>query len=156
MRIAIGSDHAGFALKTGLVEFIRGLGHEVTDFGTDSLVSCNYCDFALLVAHSVVSGEQDLGILVCGTGIGMSISANKVDGAYAARCQDSYSARMARAHNGANILCLGERVIGSGVAEDVVEVFLKTEPSPEQRHANRRACVVNAERSRGSHVEPPD
>jgi ribose 5-phosphate isomerase B len=155
MRIAIGSDHAGFTLKMGLVEFIRGLGHDVTDFGTHSLASSNYCDYALLVAGAVVAGEQDLGVLICGTGIGMSISANKVDGAYAARCQDGYSARMARAHNGANILCLGERVIGPGLAEDVVETFLKAEPSLEPRHANRRACVVNAERSRGSHVEPP-
>jgi ribose 5-phosphate isomerase B len=155
MRIAIGSDHAGFALKTGLVEFIRGLGHEVADFGTNSLESCNYCDFGLAVAHSVADGENELGVLICGTGVGMSISANKVDGAYAARCLDCYSARMARAHNAANILCMGERVIGAGLAEDVVEVFLKTEPSQEARHASRRACVVNAERSRGSHVEPP-
>lgn len=127
MKIAAGSDHAGFRLKDRLVKLARSLGHEVKDLGTRSAESVDYPDFAAAVAGEVASGAVDRGILVCGTGVGVAIAANKVDGIRAATCNDSFTSRMARAHNDANVLTLGERVIGEGLAEDIVRTFLATE-----------------------------
>ncbi len=125
-RILIGSDHGGFRLKNEIIEHIKAQGFEVEDFGTHTPESCDYPVYAKKVAKEVaLSGDK--GILVCGTGIGMSIAANKVQGIRAALCSDTFSARMTRMHNDSNILCLGERVIGTGLALDIVDVWLKTE-----------------------------
>ena len=125
MTIAIGSDHGGYHLKEFLKEELRGLGLEARDFGTHSTESCDYPDIAHAVSKAVVQGECASGILICGTGIGMSISANKVPGIRAAHCTDPYSARMAREHNDANVLCLGERVVGQGLAGDILRAWLE-------------------------------
>jgi ribose 5-phosphate isomerase B len=127
MRIAIGADHAGFALKEDVRRSLETAGHAVRDFGTDSTGSVDYPDFALAVARAVQSGEAERGILICGTGIGMAISANRVRGVRAASCSDCYSARMARAHNDANVLAFGARVVGPGLAAELVRAFLETQ-----------------------------
>lgn len=145
MRVAIGCDHGGYLLKNDVVGVITELGHEPVDLGTCSEDPVDYVDFASDVARTVVSGAADLGILFCGTGIGMSIAANKVKGAYAARAEECYSARMARLHNGANILCVGGRTVGPELAKEVIRVFLTTEPSPEERHARRRQKIKDLE-----------
>ncbi len=126
MKIAIGSDHAGFSLKEKIKEFLLHKGHEVIDFGTTSENSTHYPLFAKDVSLSVQRGEADRGILVCGTGIGMSITANKFRGVRAALCLNEYMARMSRLHNDANVLCLGDRVIGEELALSIVEVWLET------------------------------
>ena len=122
-KILIGSDHGGFKLKNKIIEHIKAQGYEVEDFGTYTTDSC---DYAKKVAGEVIK-TGDKGILVCGTGIGMSIAANKVRGIRAALCSDTFSARMTRMHNNSNILCLGERVIGTGLALDIVDIWLQTE-----------------------------
>ena len=124
MKIAIGSDHAGLDLKAQLARRLGEAGHEVRDLGTDSAASVDYPDFARNVARAVASGEADRGLLVCGTGIGMAMSANKVPGVRAALATNAYMARMAREHNDANVLCLGARVTGIGLAEDILDAFL--------------------------------
>jgi ribose 5-phosphate isomerase B len=124
MKIAIGADHAGLSLKNELVEAIRSRGHEVRDVGTFSGESVDYPDFASQVARGVGKGEVERGVLVCGTGIGMSIVANKHHGVRAAVCTSEFEARMARAHNDANVLCMGQRVVGPGLAKAILEAFL--------------------------------
>jgi len=136
MRLAAASDHAGFPLKNHLVAWLRGRGHEVVDLGTHSAESTDYPDFAHEVARRIASGEFERGLLVCGTGIGMSITANRHAGVRAARCLTEYDARMARAHNDANVLALGERVTGVGLAEAILETFLAT-AFEGGRHARR-------------------
>ena len=136
MRLAAASDHAGFPLKNHLVAWLRAHGHEVADLGTHSAESTDYPDFAHEVARRIASGEFERGLLVCGTGIGMSIAANRHAGVRAARCLTEYDARMARAHNDANVLALGERVTGAGLAEAVLETFLAT-AFEGGRHARR-------------------
>lgn len=126
-RIAIGCDHAGFALKQRVVEHLTARGVEVLDVGTHSAESCNYVDYAHAVCEAVSNGQAALGILVCGTGIGMSMAANKHAGIRAAACENTFSARMTRMHNDANVLCLGERVVGYGLACDMVDLFIDTE-----------------------------
>jgi len=127
MKIALGADHAGFELKDHLARVLTDEGHEPHDHGTRSSESVDYPDFAAAVAQAVRGGDADLGILVCGTGIGVAIAANKVDGIRAATCNDLFTARMARAHNDANVLTLGARVVGVGVAEEIVRSFLSTQ-----------------------------
>ena len=127
-KIYIGADSAGYTLKSELIPYLEAKGYEVTDCGTDSTASCHYPDFAAAVCHGVTSDlDNSFGILVCGTGIGMSMCANKYDGIRAAVCSDTYSARMTRAHNDANVLCMGARVIGSCLAMDIVDIFLENE-----------------------------
>ncbi|RMG11222.1 MAG: ribose 5-phosphate isomerase B [Deltaproteobacteria bacterium] len=123
-RIVLGSDHAGVHLKDRLVERLAAAGHAVDDVGTHGTESVDYPDFARAAAEKVSRGEAELGILVCGTGLGVSIAANKVPGIRAAVCRSEYEARMARQHNDANVLCLGERVTGIGLAEAIVDAFL--------------------------------
>ena len=125
--LAIGSDHGGFALKNEIMEHLKSRGVEYKDFGAYTDESTDYPIYGEAVARAVVSGEYERGILVCGTGIGISIAANKVHGARAALCGDCYSAEMARAHNNANILCLGGRVHGPGHALKIVDTFLDTD-----------------------------
>ena len=126
-KIAIGSDHGGFNLKGTIIKHLEAQGHEVQDFGTYSTESCDYPVYAKTVANSVAKGENEKGILVCGSGIGVSIVANKVKGVRAALCHESHSAMLSRLHNDANVLCLGERITGESLALDIVNVWLKSE-----------------------------
>ena len=126
MKIAIGCDHAGINLKPVLIDYLEKHGYEYKDFGTYTKESCNYAEYGAAVAEAVASGEFDRGILICGTGIGMSIVANKVKGIRCAHCHDSFSARATRMHNDANVIAFGERCIGACVMLDIVEAFLTT------------------------------
>jgi ribose 5-phosphate isomerase B len=128
IMIAIASDHGGFELKREIVKYLTSKGYEFTDMGTcDGSISVDYPDYGMAVAEAVSRGEYEKGIIVCGTGIGISIAANKVPGIRAALCTDSYMAKMSREHNNANILALGGRVIGNGIVIDIVETWLNTE-----------------------------
>ncbi len=146
MKIALGSDHGGYNLKEYIKDTLEQKGIRCMDFGTYSTRSVDYPDFALKVAKSVAGGECDQGILCCGTGIGISIAANKVPGIRAAVCGDCFSARMAREHNNANILCLGERVVGRGLAFEIVEAWLKAEFQG-GRHEKRLDKISDIERA---------
>lgn len=127
-KICIGADSAGYALKEHIKAHIAARGYEVTDFGTDSDASCHYPVFATRVCEAVQADpEGSFGILICGTGIGMSMCANKFNGIRAAVCSDTFSAKMTRRHNDANVLCMGARVIGVCLAEDIVDIFLENE-----------------------------
>ena len=127
MKIAIGSDHGGFSVKEIAKPHLEKLGYEVIDFGTNTPDSCHYPIYAEKVARAVASGEVDKGILICGTGIGMSIAANKIPGIRAAAVSDCFTAKATRQHNDSNILCLGERTVGPGLALMLMETFLSTE-----------------------------
>ena len=126
-KITIGSDHAGYELKLKVIEHLKERGIEAIDVGTYSTDSCDYPDFAHAVCKNVQEGVTELGILVCGTGIGMSMAANKHKGIRAAACSDTFSARLTRMHNDANVLCFGERVVGMGLALDLVDAFVDAE-----------------------------
>ena len=126
-RIVLGSDHAGFALKEELEAHLKEAGHEVEDLGTHDDGSVDYPDFGHAVARAVIDGKAELGLLVCGTGLGVSMAANRHAGVRAAACSEPFSARMARQHNDANVLCIGARVVGSGLARDIVDAFLDAE-----------------------------
>jgi ribose 5-phosphate isomerase B len=145
VRIAFGSDHAGFELKQHIIETARGLGHEPVDFGTHSLESVDYPDFAEPVAKAVVAGEADLGVLLCSNGVGISITANKVVGARCALCHTSWGAARARLHTDANILALGAWEIGRGVADDILAAFLAN-AFEGGRHARRVGKLMDVER----------
>lgn len=136
MKIALGSDHGGFKLKNEIISYLKENGYEIKDFGTYTTESCDYPEYAEKVAEAVANKEFDFGILVCGTGIGISMSANKVPGIRAALCSDTFSAHATREHNNANILALGERVVGPGLAIDIVKTFLNSEFEG-GRHQNR-------------------
>lgn len=140
MRIAIGSDHAGFHLKALIAQHVAEAGHEVLDLGTDSTERVDYPDFGAAVGRAVAGGEADAGLCVCGSGIGIAMAAGKVPGIRAATVHDVTSARMARAHNDANVMCVGERFIGPQVALDAVETFLATEFDG-GRHTGRVAKI---------------
>ncbi|MDU3125163.1 ribose 5-phosphate isomerase B [Finegoldia magna] len=127
MKIAIAADHGGFELKDSMVEYIKSLGNEVVDLGTNSADSVDYPDYAKKVCEEIQQGDSDLGILICGTGIGMSLAANKFEGIRAACVSDVYSAKMSRNHNNANVLCIGARVIGDEVAKLIIKTFLENE-----------------------------
>ena len=146
-RVAIGSDHAGFALKAQLADHLRSQGHEVDDLGTHSEESVDYPDFGAAVAHAVVDGPADYGVCVCGTGIGISIAANKVKGARAAVVHDVTSARLARQHNDANVVCVGARLTGPQVAADALDTFLSTdfEGGRHQRRIDRISAIEATE-----------
>jgi ribose 5-phosphate isomerase B len=135
-RVIAGSDHAGLALRAEAVKVARETGFEVEDLGPFSGESVDYPDYARRVAQAVAAGRARLGILVCGTGIGMSIAANKIRGVRAAHCTSEFEARMARQHNDANVLCIGERVVGLGLGAEIVRSFLAT-PFEGGRHARR-------------------
>ena len=127
MKISIASDHGGFRLKESIVSLLKEQGYEVVDHGTNSAESVNYPDYARVVTDDIAAGRSEFGILICGTGIGMSMAANRNNRIRAAVCCNEYSARMSREHNNANILCLGERVIGPGLAAEIVTAWLRTE-----------------------------
>ncbi len=143
--IAIGCDHGGFNLKKTIMEHLHQSGVSYVDFGTYTTDSCDYPDIAEKVCGAIVSGECDGGILVCGTGIGMSIAANKVKGIRAACCSDTFSARLTRMHNDANVLCMGERVVGPGLALDLVNAFLEAEFENGGRHTTRVSKITALE-----------
>lgn len=145
MKIAIASDHAGYEAKQVLVDYLSKKGYEVTDFGTESTLSCDYPDFAVKCAKSVAKKEADYGILVCGTGIGMAICANKIKGIRCANCSDEFSTKMTREHNDANILALGARVISTDKMKTLVDIFLTTPFSNEEKHLRRIEKITQAE-----------
>lgn len=127
MKVAIGNDHAATDLKLHIMEYVKELGHEVVNFGTDTYESCNYPDFGEKVGRAVASGEVDCGILICGTGVGISIAANKVRGVRAGVCSDTATARLIKEHNNANILAFGARIVGEELARDIVKAYLEAE-----------------------------
>jgi len=135
--IAIGCDHGGYELKEEIIEFLKTKNIEYKDFGTYTADSVDYPEYGKKVANAVVNGECEKGILICGTGIGISIAANKIKGIRAALCHDCYSAQATREHNDANVLALGGRTTGVEVAKKIVETFLETEFSNEERHIKR-------------------
>ncbi len=146
MKIAIGADHAGFALKEQLRQRLAAEGHEVVDYGTASTESCDYPDFARPVAHDVGEGRADRGILVCSTGIGMAMAANKVSGVRAAPAQSEDEVRLTREHNDANVLTIGARYLDEERASALIELFLHTEFTG-GRHARRVAKIAQLEGS---------
>ena len=127
MKIAIGNDHAAVALKNEIMEFVQSLGHEVVNFGTDTNESCHYPEYGEKAANAVAAGEFDCGILICGTGVGISIAANKVNGIRAAVCSEPTTARLVKEHNNANIIAFGERIVGVELAKDIVKAYLSAE-----------------------------
>lgn len=127
MKIAIGNDHAAVELKKQIMEYVKELGHEVVNYGTDSNESCNYPEYGEKVARAIVAGEADCGILICGTGVGISIAANKVRGIRAAVCSDTATARLVKEHNNANIIAFGERIVGVELAKAIVKAYLEAE-----------------------------
>ena len=143
MKIAVACDHGGLQLKGALVRYLTSKGHEVIDFGTDTEESCDYPDYALPAAEAVAAGRCERGILVCGTGIGVSLVANKVPGIRCAHCHDTYSAKYTRLHNDANMLAFGQRVIGEGLMEEIIDVFLSTdfEGGRHQRRLDKLAAI---------------
>ncbi len=143
MRIAVGCDHAGFPLKGPAIEEMRRLGHDVTDLGTNGTDAADYPDYAQAVAEAVMRGEVDRGLLICGSGVGAAVAANKVPGVRAATCHDTYSAHQGVEHDDMNVLSLGARVVGGALALEVIRAFLAATFSNEERHA-RRLAKVNA------------
>ena len=137
MKIGIANDHSAVDMKNEIVEYLESLGHEVVNYGTDSSESCDYPVYGAKVGNAVASGEVDAGVLICGTGIGISITAKKIKGIRAALCSDTFSAHPTTEHNDANILAMGARVVGEGLALDIVDTFLETEFSNDERHIRR-------------------
>jgi len=148
MKIAIGADHAGYHLKQDVLEYVRYLGYDVQDFGTNGTDAVDYPDVALKVAQAVAQGKFERGILLCGTGAGVCMTANKVKGIRAAACGDTFTAHAVRAHNDANVLCLGGRVLGPGLAQDIVKIWLETPFSQGERHLRRVGKITAIDEAR--------
>lgn len=155
MKIAIGADHGGYRLKEIVVPYIQSLGHEIEDVGCTCEQSVDYPDYALPVCEQVVQGKVDRGILICGTGIGMSIAANKVAGIRCALVHDMFSAQATRDHNDTNVLAMGERVIGPGVAQEIIRIWLETPFSNGERHVGRLNKVkrIEEQNAQPAHAE---
>ncbi|MDQ3820525.1 MAG: ribose 5-phosphate isomerase B [Acidobacteriota bacterium] len=150
MRIAIGADHGGFPLNERVIEELRAAGHEVEDFGThDGSVPDDYPDYALAVGRAIQSGRADVGIIICGSGVGASVAANKLRGVRAALCGDTYSAHQSREHDDCNVLCLGARVVGVELAMEIVRAFVRARFTGEERHRRRLAKVNEIEAMNG-------
>jgi ribose 5-phosphate isomerase B len=137
MKIAVASDHAGFPLKEVVIAAVRQAGHEALDLGTHDTASVDYPDFAEKVGRAILDGQAQRGVLVCGSGVGACIAANKMKGIYAGLCHDTYSAHQGVEHDDMNLLCLGARVIGPSLAEEIISAFLGARFSGEERHARR-------------------
>jgi ribose 5-phosphate isomerase B len=157
MRIAIACDHGGFPLKETVISAVRAAGHDPLDFGTDSLQSTDYPDFALKLGQSIQAGEADRGILLCGSGVGAAIAANKLTGIYASVCHDTYSAHQGVEHDAMNVLCIGARIIGPELVKELVPAFLGArfigrDPG-EERHARRVGKVRDIEAGNLSFME---
>ncbi|MGI9584162.1 MAG: ribose 5-phosphate isomerase B [Acidimicrobiia bacterium] len=149
MRVVIGADHAGFPLKQELLTHLADAGHSVIDVGTDSVESVDYPDSAADVARAVVAGEGERGIIVCGSGAGASIAANKITGVRSAVVHDHYTAHQAVEHDDMNVLAIGARVIGTTTAKEIVDTYLAASFSGEERHVRRLRKVVELDRNRG-------
>ncbi len=146
MRVAVGADHAGFEMKQVIADHLRCLGHTVLDLGTCDTVPVDYPDFSEAVARAVLDGRADRAVLICGSGVGASVAANKFHGIRAGLCHDCYSAHQGVEHDNMNILVLGSRIIGMELAKDLVSTFLKAEFSGEERHRRRLAKVASFEK----------
>ncbi|MBQ8319425.1 MAG: ribose 5-phosphate isomerase B [Clostridia bacterium] len=146
MKIAVACDHGGLTLKNAVIEFVKKLGHEVEDFGTYTKDSCDYPDFAVAAAEAVASGKCERGIVVCSSGIGVSIVANKVPGVRCAHCHDTYCAKYTRLHNDANMIAFGEKVVGVGLMEEMVTLFLTTQFEGGERHERRVGKIAEIEK----------
>lgn len=144
MKIAIGNDHAAVGLKKQIMDYVKELGHEVENYGTDTTESCNYPEYGEKVARAIIEGKADCGILICGTGVGISIAANKVKGIRAAVCSDAATARLVKQHNNANIIAFGERIVGVELAKDIVKAYLEADFLG-GRHADRVAMISEIE-----------
>jgi RpiB/LacA/LacB family sugar-phosphate isomerase len=149
MRIVVGADHAGFELKQSLAVYLRERGHEVIDKGTDSTAAVDYPDFAEAVGKALIDGQAERGVLICGSGVGASVSANKIPGIRAAVCHDSYSARQGVEHDDMNVLVLGARIVGVELAHELVNHFLAAKFSDEERHRRRVEKIKALERRYG-------
>jgi ribose 5-phosphate isomerase B len=149
MRVAISTDHAGFPLKALVLETVRGLGHEAIDLGTDSTAPVDYPDFAAAAGRAILDGRAERAIVLCGSGVGAAVAANKLAGIRAGVCHDTYSAHQAVEHDDLNVLALGARVVGAALAVELVRTFLAARYSGEDRHARRLAKVQALERARG-------
>jgi len=149
MRIVLGADHAGFELKQNLAAFVRGLGHEVLDVGTDSAAAVDYPDFAEKVGLAIRDGQAERGILICGSGVGASIAANKMSGVRAGLSHDCYSAHQGVEHDAMNVLILGSRVVGTELARDLAKTFLAASFTHEERHVRRLRKVELLEEKYG-------
>ncbi len=147
MNVGLAADHAGFPLKETMVEYVRSLNHTVVDLGTDSTDSVDYPDFAEKLGRAVQRGEVERGILICGSGVGAAVAANKLRGVRAGLCHDTYSARQSVEHDDVNILALGARIIGLELAKELVSAFLRAEFTGEERHRRRLAKIEALERS---------
>ena len=146
MRIAIGADHGGVPLNDRVIDELRGAGHDVIDFGThDGTIPDDYPDYAKQVGEAVQNGAADIGLLICGSGVGASVAANKLRGIRAALCGDTYSAHQSREHDDCNVLCLGARVVGVELALDIVRSFVAAKFTGEERHRRRLAKVQKLE-----------
>lgn len=141
MKIAIACDHGGYELKVKLIPHLTEMGHDVTDYGCDSTASVDYPSYGKAVGHAVAEGKADRGIVICTTGIGISIAANKIKGIRAAVCTNGLMAKMTRLHNDANVLALGANIVGYGLAEEICDVFLDTEFSGGERHVRRVKAI---------------
>ncbi|RKN78824.1 ribose 5-phosphate isomerase B [Paenibacillus ginsengarvi] len=151
MKIAIGADHAGYRLKDDIIKALEAAGHVLEDFGCNCSDSIDYPDYAIPVCEKVASGEADRGILICGTGIGMSIAANKIPGIRCALVHDLFSAKATREHNNSNVLAMGERVIGPGLALEIAKLWTETEFSGGERHQNRIDKITKLEHKYAVH-----
>jgi len=150
MKIALGSDHGGFPLKPAMKAYLEKHGHSILDLGTHSAEPCDYPDFAKKVALAVVQGEADRGIVICGSGVGACVAANKIPGARAGLCHDTFSAHQGVEDDDVNVLCLGARVIGPELAFEIVGVWLKARFSQAERHVRRKEKILALEREYGS------
>jgi ribose 5-phosphate isomerase B len=146
IRIALGGDHAGYPLKQAVAERFFPLVSSLIDCGTDTEASCDYPDFAVAVARELIAGNVDRGIVVCGSGVGVSVAANKIAGIRAAICHDTYSAHQGVEHDDMNVLCIGGRIIGSELAFEIIEAFLNARYEPQERHARRLDKVLEIEK----------
>ncbi|GAP11184.1 ribose 5-phosphate isomerase B [Bellilinea caldifistulae] len=146
MRVAISCDHAGFLLKDEIIAAVRAAGHEVLDLGTNSTEAVDYPDFTRKACQAVIGGEAQRAIVICGSGVGASIAANKFKGIYAGLCHDTYSAHQGVEHDNMNVLCLGSRIIGAELAKEIVRAFLSASFSGEERHARRFGKIQTIEK----------
>jgi len=146
LKVALGGDHAGYPLKQRVAERFSGKVKKLIDCGTNSEESCDYPDFAIAVAREILEGRADRGVVICGSGVGVSVAANKIPGIRAAICHDTYSAHQGVEHDDMNVLCIGGRIIGSELAFEIVEAFLGARYTPGERHARRLAKVLEIEK----------
>lgn len=146
MKVAVGTDHAGFPIKQSVIEAVEELGHEVIDVGTfTDAQSVDYPDFAYKVGKTILDGLAERGIIICGSGVGACIAANKMDGIYAAICHDTYSAHQGVEHDGMNVLCLGGRIVGPSLVYEIVQSFLNAQVEEVERHQKRRSKIKGIE-----------